>query len=139
MGRGNVASRKPNRRRVVVPGVVRALEDKLKRKLRSKACSEPWVEAQVRYVPCEDKDGNPFAVGEYAKGVYPVRGMVQCRGCERWTPPNYVGSQGYCYDCQLGAMSPMQLSKLQGSTSTINLAKVKAAIRRGATVVSNGI
>ena len=129
---------KAKRRRVVIPAVVRAEENRLKRKLRSRACSEPWVEAQLRYIQCEDKDGNPFAVAEHRKGVYPVRGMGVCRGGERPTPPQCIGSSGHCDDCRLGAMSRIQLAKLQGSTSTINLAKVKAAIRRGESIIPSG-
>lgn len=124
---------KKKRPKVVIPSVVRHLENQLKRKLRSKACSEPWVEAQVRYIPAIDRDGNDFPVAEYRKGVYPVRGMIGCRGCERATPPQCIGSSGHCDDCRLGAMSPAQLAKLQGSTSVINMAKVKTAIRRGKT------
>lgn len=125
--------------RVVVRALVRDQERKLLAKIRSKACSEPWVWAQVKFSPAVDEEGDALEILDYRAGQYPVPGMIQCRGCERWTPPQCIGSSGHCDDCRLGAMSKLQLSRLQGSTSTVNLAKVKCAIRRGATTNPGGV
>ncbi len=61
----------------------------------------------------------------------PATAMKVCRACHRDTPPQCIGSSGHCEDCKYGAMTPAQLAKLPGSSSAINLAKLKAAARCG--------
>jgi hypothetical protein len=61
----------------------------------------------------------------------PATAMICCRGCRRETPPNYISSSGHCEDCKLCAMSPGQLAHIHGSSSAINLAKLKASARGG--------
>lgn len=134
-----MAMRRKAKVRQVIRGVQKAKERRQKEQVRRKACSEPWVEQAFTAYPAVDEEGKPLEVKELDKRKFPVWGQVQCRGCERFVPPIDLGSSGHCSDCRLGAMSKMQLSRLQGSASVINMARVKAAIRRGATTVQGGV
>ncbi len=57
--------------------------------------------------------------------------MRACCICRRKTPPNYLTSRGACEDCVYCSMSSYALSQLPGSSSAINLAKLKASARYG--------
>ena len=61
----------------------------------------------------------------------PASAMGCCNVCGRYSPPNYISSSGACEDCKLAAMSPHAISLLPGSSSAINLAKMRAAARAG--------
>lgn len=120
--------------------VVRERERKLKASIRATASSEPWVEASVGYSDSAvDEKNEPVGIPYQIKGVYPVRGMVRCRGCERHVSPLYLTSSNHCQDCEYGSMSPLQLSRLQGSTSVVNMARLKASRRRGDETFKGGI
>jgi hypothetical protein len=93
-------------------------------------CSEAWFDAN--WFGCQ------MIVGDACKRVaapYPPGGdeslMVCCKRCNRATPPQCVSSSGHCDDCRLCLMSPEQIERLPGSTSSINLARLKSSIRRG--------
>ena len=82
-----------------------------------------------------DQDGNRT----YVLAPFPPGGddslMLRCRRCGTSTPPIAMSARGVCLDCQYAGMSDMQLPS---STSSINLGKVRSAIRRGEVLTEGG-
>jgi hypothetical protein len=96
-------------------------EHRLRRSLRRKACSEPWVEAQIKTVYDSSSDGESIRYRFFDSSVFPPGGQKEtamrwCRFCGRFTPANCIhliehsarrGGQVHsttlqCDDCRLG-------------------------------------
>jgi hypothetical protein len=96
-------------------------EHRLRRALRRGACSEPWVDAQIKSVHDRGSDGEAILYRYHDTQVFPPGGhqetaMRWCRCCGRYTPPNSIHlvehqiSRGgaihsatlQCDDCRLG-------------------------------------
>lgn len=92
--------------------------------------SAPWIDASFFETLDHGPDGEAIVYCFHNADALP-RGMVRCRRCGHATPPNCASARGVCLDCQYGAMSKMQLARMPGSASKVNLAKVKSAVRRG--------
>jgi hypothetical protein len=112
----------PEAIRALGAAVVHQQRRKLKRdraNLERIVPSRPWFDAAWQA-------GRPFPPGG------DLTRMVCCRRCRRYTPPQCVGSSGHCDECRYEGMTPRQLAALPPSCSKIDMAKLKAAIRRGA-------
>jgi hypothetical protein len=90
-----------------------------RKNLRRDVPSQPWFDAKW-------ENGEQFPPGG------DVTRMERCTCCERYTPPNCIGSSGACDDCRYAAMSKGQLEHLPGSPgSVIDMARLNASRRRG--------
>jgi hypothetical protein len=101
-------------------GLTSLEEHRLRRSLRRKACSETWVEAQIKIVHDTSSDGESIRYRFFESSVFPPGGkqtaMRWCRFCGRFTPPNCIhliehsATRGglihsatlQCDDCRLG-------------------------------------
>ena len=76
-------------------------ESRLKARLRRRAPSEPWVDAQFRTVEETDSRGRPIARRLHDPSVFPPGGartaMVRCPVCDVFTPPQTI-EEGQCMD-----------------------------------------
>jgi hypothetical protein len=96
-------------------------EHRLRRALRRAACSEPWVDAQIKSVLDHTGDGQAIVCRFHEARVFPPGGrqetaMKWCRLCGRYTPPNCIDLLEHrskragevhsatlqCDDCRLG-------------------------------------
>lgn len=68
-------------------GLSRLSEQKLKRKLRRIAPSEPWVEAQILGFLDHDAKGEEIVYRFFDVKAFPPPGMVECPLCGRTVPP----------------------------------------------------
>jgi hypothetical protein len=97
--------------------------------------SEPWIDAQIWSGEDEAADGTRIVYRFHRTNVFPpgqeLTGMVRCNVCGHHNPPNCTTSSGACLDCWYAGMSRAQLQGLPGTASTVNLARVKSAVRRG--------
>lgn len=76
-------------------------EDRLKRRLRRRTCSEPWVEAQIKTCHDVDQNGTEIIYRYHDPHVYPPGGaktaMIRCPACGAFNPPNAI-EHGRCLD-----------------------------------------
>jgi len=76
-------------------------EQRLKRRLRRSAPSEPWVEAQIVTEEDVDPDGSTIYYLRHDPSVFPPGGsqtrMIRCRKCGIYNPPNAT-EVGCCLD-----------------------------------------
>ena len=71
----------------------------------------------------------------HRKAAFPPGGdttlMARCRKCDRYSPPQNIGSSGACDDCRIGAMTPTQLENLPSSPGcVVDFRGIKAARKR---------
>ncbi len=103
---------------------------KRKRKnLQRDVPSQAWFDARWEH-------GVQFPPGGDETRMRLCRGNMDQKGCKRYVPTNCIGSLGICYDCYFCGLTKTaagrrMLATMPGTCSTINLAKVKSAIRRG--------
>lgn len=90
--------------------------ERVKRQVRERVCSEPWVEAVVMR-------GTPYAPDAPCW-------CERCKGVRRW-PRGYVGSNGLAYECVLDDLPDWRKRLLPGSTSAISMRRLKSARARG--------
>jgi hypothetical protein len=101
-------------------------EHRLRRRLRSSACSETWVDDQIKTVHDRGSDGQAILYRYHDAAVFPPGGkngtaMRWCRFCGRYTPGHCIhriehrstrageiqSSTLQCDDCRLGIDAEM--------------------------------
>ncbi len=105
-------------------GVTPPEESRLRRHLRQKAPSEPWIDAQFRTLTDTTPAGQPITCRLHEPHLFPPGGpktaMKYCRSCGRYTPPNSLhllerapnrtapptSSTLQCDDCHIAAEDP---------------------------------
>ncbi len=95
MGRPTASGRpteKRNRKTSRI-GLTPLEEHRLRRRLRRMACSETWVDHQIKSVYDQTADGRTIVCRFHDPQVFPPGGrqataMRWCRSCGRYTPPN---------------------------------------------------
>jgi hypothetical protein len=76
-------------------GLTLLLEQRLRRRLRGVACSEPWIDAQFHTVDIVQRNGRAETRSIHDPRVFPPGGarrtkMRWCRTCGRYTPPSCI-------------------------------------------------
>jgi len=90
-GRGTTKSKRNHR-----IGLSAVEEHRLRRRLRLSACSEPWVDQQIKTLHDRTSDGRTILCRFFDPQAFPPGGrdgtaMRWCRQCGRYTPPNSIG------------------------------------------------
>lgn len=105
--------------------------------------SEPWLDALFPTFEDVSPDGEPITYYFHSAGGSPRNpvpsGFVRCKGCGHNNPPQCVGSSGHCDDCRFGAMTAAQIAGLPGSTSSIDIKRLRAARRVNGVPYTGGL
>ena len=82
-------------------GLTRCQEHHLRKRLRKKTPSEPWIDAQITSIIDTDPEGKPIHCRFHDPKVFPPGGastlMVRCSICGIFNPPNAM-EDGQCLD-----------------------------------------
>jgi hypothetical protein len=121
MKHGKIHSKLKNGRKSTRVGLSPLDEHRLRRTLRRAACSETWVDDQIKTLQDNGSDGQSIVYRFYDPKTFPPGGanetaMRWCRFCGRYTPPNSIhliehrtsragdvhSSTLQCDDCRMG-------------------------------------
>ncbi len=123
---------------------------RLRNKILPVVCSDPWADycviaADACGIQPSSKNVVKSLIG---LGIYPPNAdhshMRPCRcpscvrrdsdgyvTCQRLWPAHYINSRGLSYECALERSSPFLLASLPSSPGIIDMARMKAARKRG--------
>lgn len=101
------------------------------------AASEPWIDAVLPVVTDTTPDGQPLSYHLYSPAAVPA-GFVRCRRCGHQSPPICVSAKGFCIDCRYYELDRGQ-HRLQGSTSSVSMKRIKQARADGEEVTPGGM